>query len=357
MTFNPESVQGFDLGVESRAPVSIKDRFIIPPFSVLRTMDGDWVARKRAWLSLGIESEVGRGGHLLGMSESNYEAMYDKDSQNGVLFKSQDSLNEIVKQGKNPTAVKAGLTFGEMPNYDGSNRNVICGTSIFDPVLCELAYRWWCPQNGSILDPFSGGSVRGIVAAFLERNYTGVDLRPEQIEANVAQWQKIGSRDYAADKPTPKWVVGNSTRITRLAPGEYDFVFSCPPYGDLEVYSDNPEDLSTMSHEAFMEDYRRIITRSCSLLKNDRFACFVVGDFRDKNGFYRNFVADTISAFLDAGLHFHNEAILVTAIGSLRFRITKQFNSGRKLGKTHQNILVFYKGDPKKIKENFGENF
>ena len=27
------------------------------------------------------------------------------------------------------------------------------------------------------------------------------------------------------------------------------------------------------------------------------------------------------------------------------------FNSTRKVGKTHQNVLVFYKGDQKKIKE------
>jgi len=57
------------------------------------------------------------------------------------------------------------------------------GTSIFDPVLTELAYRWFCPQGGSILDPFAGGSVRGIVAAHLGYQYTGLDLRSEQIAA------------------------------------------------------------------------------------------------------------------------------------------------------------------------------
>ena len=30
-------------------------------------------------------------------------------------------------------------------------------------------------------------------------------------------------------------------------------------------------------------------------------------------------------------------------------------NSGRKIGRRHQNVLVFYKGNPKKIKENFNE--
>lgn len=73
----------------------------------------------------------------------------------------------------------------------------------------------------------------------------------------------------------------------------------------------------------------------------------MVGDIRDDNGHYRNFVSHTIDAFQRAGLHLYNEVILITAIGSLPIRITKQFESGRKLGKTHQNILVFVKGDSK----------
>lgn len=37
-----------------------------PPFSVLNAREGWWQERKRAWLALGIKSELGRGGDLLG---------------------------------------------------------------------------------------------------------------------------------------------------------------------------------------------------------------------------------------------------------------------------------------------------
>ena len=97
-----------------------------------------------------------------------------------------------------------------------------------------------------------------------------------------------------------------------------------------------------------MTAYRAIIAASCDLLREDRFACFVVGEFRDTKGNYRNFVSDTIDAFRSAGLHYYNEVILVNAIGSLPVRIGKQFRAGRKIGKTHQNVLVFVKGDSKK---------
>ena len=224
------------------------------------------------------------------------------------------------------------------------------GTSIFDPVLCELAYRWFCPPQGSILDPFAGGSVRGIVAAILGYYYIGIDLRLEQIEANRQQAAIITPNNL------PEWIIGDSRNLAELVLSPVDFIFSCPPYYDLEVYSDDSQDLSTLgTYEEFREVYRTIIHQAVSLLKFDRFACFVVGDIRDKKGFYCNFVSDTIKAFGDAGAKLYNEAVLITAVGSLPIRVRKQFESGRKLGKTHQNVLVFCKGDPRKATEAVGE--
>lgn len=41
---------------------SLAAKFMIPPFSVLNAREGWWQERKRAWLALGIKSELGRGG-------------------------------------------------------------------------------------------------------------------------------------------------------------------------------------------------------------------------------------------------------------------------------------------------------
>lgn len=40
---------------------NLSDRFMIPPFTVLNAREGWWQNRKRAWLALGIKSELGRG--------------------------------------------------------------------------------------------------------------------------------------------------------------------------------------------------------------------------------------------------------------------------------------------------------
>lgn len=286
-------------------PKKLSDRFIIPPFSVLDTKQGIWQQRKNYWLSLGIKSEEGReGGMTLGHG------------------------------GKDPVS------------------QILNSTYIFDPVLCELAYKWFNTPNGKILDPFAGGSVRGIVAAKLGYDYLGNDLRGEQIEAN-----RINAKEVLTDSEIyPTWTCGDSLNIDTIAKGyEADLLFSCPPYADLEVYSDAKEDISNMPYKDFIAVYREIIRKSCSLLKEDRFAVFVVGDVRDKKGFYQNFVSDTIQAFIDSGVLLYNEMILVNAVGTLAIRAGRQFAIGRKVGKQHQNVLVFYKGNPKNIKANYPE--
>lgn len=190
------------------------------------------------------------------------------------------------------------------------------------------------------MDPFAGGSVRGIVAGSIGQKYWGCDLRKEQIEANRKQAIEINP------KIIPEWVCGDSMETLKDAPMA-DLVFSCPPYGDLEKYSDDPNDLSSMEWHTFIAAYKRIILKSILKLKENRFACFVVGDFRDKKGFYRNFVSETIAGFEAAGARLYNEAILSTSIGSASMRVSKQFETSRKFAKVHQNVLIFCKGDPR----------
>lgn len=322
-------VEGIENDLATEPTGSLADRFGVPPFTVLDARKGYWQDRKRAWLALGLDSKAGRDAKGLLMASASgkdvafYKRKRQAETQLGYKLTTKEFTSDYYNQG-------------DMP-YDS-------GTSIFDPVLCELIYRWFAPDGGTILDPFAGGSVRGIVAERLGYKYTGIDLSQDQVDANMKQGADICDT-------TPEWIVGDSAKIPELvADRKFDFVFSCPPYSDLEKYSDDPADLSNMPYSDFVKLYREIIAHSCDRLADNSFACFVVGDIRDKRGLYRNFVGDTVQAFIDAGLHLYNEAILVTAVAALAMRAGRQFTAGRKLAKGHQNILVFYKGDPKKIK-------
>lgn len=566
----------------SDAPVagSMAATFGAPPVTLLDSRQGYWQERKRNWIAQGIKSEIGRADDLIGATREGFGLDYDAGKGEGL--------------------------------WGGS------GTSVFDPVLAELLVRWFSPEGGTVLDPFAGGSVRGVVSAMVGRNYTGVDLRPKQVEANREQWtaiqerqpspcaveekisdpdaltpiQKVGevwlkrddlfeinganggkartimriaqgatgiitsgarqstmlpraariaqylgigcrlhtaqgkdtpttddaamagaevirhkagylsvvkkrARDDAAslqewkeipwageckenieqavsqmpealpdgvkrivvccgsgmtlagilwglkkrgiERPVlgvmvgsdpiarlnewaPKdwskvvslvsspiayetevdakvgeigldpvyeakcaeylmpgdllWIVGKRASSERgaatgsatwiagdslavLSEGEnleanYDMVLSCPPYGDLEVYSDDVKDLSTMSGKAFLESYRSIIRMTVQRMAEDSFAAWVIGEYRDKSGSYVNFVGNTVSAFIDAGATLYNEAILVTPMGTLPLRAGNAFRASRKLGKTHQNVLVFLKGDARRAADKCG---
>ena len=87
----------FGEAIKPKASGPVAERFTLPPFTILDARSGDWQVRKRAWASLGINSEVGRTENLLRMSDT--------------------------------------CSLGEKD------------TSIFDPVVCELAYRWFCPAG------------------------------------------------------------------------------------------------------------------------------------------------------------------------------------------------------------------
>ena len=50
----------------------------VAPFSVLNARDGWWQERKKAWLALGIRSEIGRGDNALGFSDAANRAMRGK---------------------------------------------------------------------------------------------------------------------------------------------------------------------------------------------------------------------------------------------------------------------------------------
>jgi DNA modification methylase len=327
-------------------------RFIFPPFSVLNGREGEWQARKVAWLSLGIRSEVGRGGNLLKYSDTVLQPDVDKrqNRRGEIAGAAAKSSVYLGREGGQLVQAKLAKTFNTtdwikekgLSGVPGTDEEWT-GTSIFDPVLCELAYRWFCPPGGAILDPFAGGSVRGIVASALGFAYTGVDLRPEQVAANQRQLAEIGERTPLS--APVEWHCGDSGEVLDGSdPETFDFLFTCPPYGDLEVYSDLPEDISTMEFPQFLDRLEYILHLGCRMLKPGRFAAIVVGDFRDGTGVYRNFPNHVVDMFLRAGLQLYNEAILVTAVGSLPIRISGQFEKGRKLGKTHQNFLVFVKG-------------
>jgi DNA modification methylase len=263
---------------------------MIKPFSILDTRSKEWQERKRWWINTyNIQSELGR-----------------ENTQSRARFWEDNTV------------------------------------SIFDATLCEKMYEWFCPEEGRVLDPFAGGSVRGIIATEMGYIYNGIDLSDEQIEANKKQSTK------------PNWIQGDSEWvIDSIQNKTQDFVFTCPPYYDLEKYTDNPADLSNMDEDSFDKKYYSILRKAAEKLKDNRFFAVVVSEVREQSttgnykiGKYKGLVWKTIRACEEAGLHFYNDMILFNSQHQASRVVDTYFERNRKVASVHQNILVFVKGNP-----------
>jgi len=330
--------QAKEKGKDEKAKKSIllREKFIEPPFSVLDTKNGNWQQRKQEWMLLGIQGELGRGNDLvvnlgdLSLSNGKPWAI-----TNAKVKAKQLSHTIPLKKYKSKDQ---GQEEFELDYYSKDSQKL--NTSVFDPALCELMYEWFCPKKGTILDPFAGGSVRGIVAHYLGYQYTGIDLSKKQIEANRKQGINILKKNNQ-----PLWLVGDSEAILKKKfEQKFDFIFSCPPYFDLEVYSKDINDLSNMkTYNDFSVKYGRIIEQSLKHLKSKRYACFVISQVRDKKGYYQDLVGDTVRKFQAAGAPFYNDMVLLNMVGSASMRADRQFSASKKVVRIHQNVLVFYK--------------
>ena len=274
--------------------VSLNDRFIIPPFDIFDARQGYWTERKRMW-----NERIGD----LGQARANAKAY--------------------------------------------SIETMKSGTSILDPVLSEVVLKWFTPNAESkCFDCFAGDTVFGFVAGTMGHVFRGIELRQEQVDFNNDRTQKLDC-EYICDD-------GRNV-ANHIEENTQDLLFSCPPYYDLEVYSNDPNDASNQSTYAeFYEILDTAFTNAIRCLKENRFAVIVVVDIRDKRGAYYNFPGDIISTFSKNGMILYNNIKLLTPLGTAQIRAGK-YMKGRKVAHVYQDVLVFYKGNPSLIKDIFPE--
>ena len=532
MSFTPYGTDMFGEQIKRGIGVrqsNLQDKHDLNPFTVLEVKNAEWQQRKKAWIAWGLKGEIGREDTKL---------------------------------------------FTVPPNKYRGGANYIPEYSVFDPVLTEIMIKWFSPEYGWVLDPFAGGSVRGVMSRLFNRRYWGCDLNERQIQANeeqgdellwplhveeiegfkvvrddklpggtkermlrhwvqlkaergvthfvgassphnsgmyalarvcrsmgfkctifvpqrkdygfntaavraygaevyavkagyasvvrkrasdyaqaygaylcpfgfrdddqdralalmmrgveapkeawvavggggiingmraawpdtdihgvyvgnkppedVAQWAALHSTPYkygeypkpavspsipahanydakvwaplkaegtpgalwwnvAASNPETNWVGGDSEVMLDYAP-QADFILTCPPYGDLEKYTDDPADLSNLSFNDFMAKYERILLKAVKRLRPNSFACIVVGNWRGSDGCLIDFNGLTSGIMYKAGLKLYNDGILATMLVTAMLRASANFGKNHKLTRVHQYVNVYVKGDPK----------
>lgn len=215
--------------------------------------------------------------------------------------------------------------------------SIYTGThSVFPAPLMEMIIvRYGGDRGSSILDAFAGGPPRGLVSSIMGHTYVGFEIRQEQISENEALLK--------AFKLTGATYILNDGRFLDNPDidGYFDCAITCPPYYDLEVYSDQQDDISNLgSYAEFNASMWLCAQAHRERMKPGAFVCIIVGLFRDKKGELIDFPADTVENFRDAGFTYWQNIILSKNFASAAVRAGNAWK-GKKLVPRHENLLIF----------------
>ncbi len=208
--------------------------------------------------------------------------------------------------------------------------------SEFNPTIAENIINFWSEDGDIILDPFAG-RTRCFVSAMKKRKYLGFEISKE-VHDKIMPLMSVEEYLYK-----PELFNMDSFNIDKLNIPKIDFIFSCPPYWKLERYESCDGQLSDIKkYEDFLERYKQIMEKSIDRLKEEKYMCLVVGDFRLKKKYY-TFHCDNIRIMQELGMKLHD----VVCIQSVSFDIAnKRFGMFKKwkfTSKVHEYLLVFKK--------------
>ena len=115
-------------------------------------------------------------------------------------------------------------------------RNGVGGkASVFNPDLAIKILSAYCKPNSNIFDSFAGGGTRGYIANKMGHKYYGIEIREEEVK-RIKNQMKVWEIYFDIK-------LGN-TQEKHYEDESFDFAYTCPPYYDLEQYSELDKVLS-----------------------------------------------------------------------------------------------------------------
>ena len=225
-----------------------------------------------------------------------------------------------------------GITYGNLPTYIKGNMQ---GTSIHDPYLTFNVYQFFSRKGDKILDPFAGGIPRGVIAERMDREYTGIDVRHEQIESNIEISEDLGVK--------PFYILGDSEQVLdTLDDLSFDLVYTSPPFWGCEIYSQEEKDLSNMDLVDFQIKYETILKKTSKKLKPLGNFVIEVGDGRDSRGYFTLQPEMTAQILQESGLKLYNRFTIIDPLGTKAYT-SKRANENGKFTGTHKLMYHFIK--------------
>jgi len=154
--------------------------------------------------------------------------------------------------------------------------------SNFHPMRAKMLYEYYCPKGGTIFDFSSGfgGRLLGALSSKNKYKYIGVEPHSETYQCLNTLGKLIEKVSWRKDSFE---IINGVSEDVRLDFKSVDFVFSSPPYFNLEIYSDD----DTQCYNKFpkLEDWFNgyvlpTIQNSYDMLKPNSYYAVNIADFK-----------------------------------------------------------------------------
>ncbi len=198
--------------------------------------------------------------------------------------------------------------------------------SHFPAEVCGLCFQLFLRDATLVFDPFAGWGERHSAAIAAGRRYVGFDINPHAI----AEAERV-------------YGVQNTLADSREAPiPAFDGLLTCPPYWNLEAYSDSGID-ACRGWEEFLSIYGSILGRCWNAAKPGAVFCIMTGDWRADHHYY-DLTHQTRSVMERMGATFWDEVIVSRAsVTKIKIMIPQAVKLGYTV-KLHETLSVFKKG-------------
>jgi len=220
-----------------------------------------------AGLEISADGHIGPGATvgndwLLSFFPNFFECW--QDGRRSARWQFDNNLEHIVRDM---------LKYDDKPMTDGLLRKYLLEhgrISGFRPAVAKLIYDRYCPrEGGAVMDPCGGWGGR-MLGAYCSDRVARYDCY-DASRATCAGLKKVSDALDGQCGKKPCSVIHGAFENSRCAEGEYDVVFTSPPYFSKEHYSDDTEQSSVRypSYEQWRDGFLRgFMEKSFRCLKN-----------------------------------------------------------------------------------------
>jgi len=214
--------------------------------------------------------------------------------------------------------------------------------SEFNPTVAKNIISFWSEPKDIIFDPFSG-RTRALVSYAMDRAYVGCEVSKDVITYMSNKFTDL--KLYDDDNFNVDIINDDCINIDNKYPDiQFDMVFTCPPYYNLEKYESCEGQLSDIKkYDVFMTELTRRLDVAVDKLKSGGYMCIVIGDFR-RNRKYITLHSDLIQLMKqNDNIKLHD----VIAIQNLPFATAAFYFGARRkykyTAKAHEYLLIWKK--------------